>query len=299
MSIAARSAEERAGRLRGIGLMIVTGLCFSCLDVSAKYLVATYAALQIIFIRYLGHLVLTMAVAAPYGLHTLWRTGRPGLLLLRGAFLVGSTALNFFALQYLQLAETMSIFFATPFIVAVLAGPVLGEWIGPRRWAAVLFGFAGVIVVTRPGLGGMHWAAFLSMGAACCYACYALTTRMLATSDGNAAQQFYASALGTLVFLPFLPFVWTWPTDWLSIVAMVATGTFGFLGHGFLITAHRYAPAAVLSPFVYVQLIWMVTLGYLAFGDVPSGWTLAGAAIVVVSGLYLLLRERQLKGDDR
>lgn len=289
--------EERRLRLRGILLMCLAGVCFSGLDTAAKLLVVQYAAMQVVFVRYLGHLALTVAAVGPSRLPHLWRTKRPVLMVLRGLALFGSTFFNFMALRYLALSETVAIAFAAPFLIAVLAGPILGEWIGPRRWAAVLVGFLGVLVVTQPGLAGFQWPMLYSVASVICYSFYAITTRILAATDGNPVQQFYASLVGCLILLPAMPFVWIWPQDALSLGLMAATGIFGFVGHGLLINAHRYAPAPILSPFAYLQIVWMTIMGYLVFAHVPGAANIVGAAIVVASGLYLLFRERKVKGS--
>ncbi|MGE0847141.1 MAG: DMT family transporter [Flavobacteriaceae bacterium] len=292
------SGDDPAERLAGIGLMCLALLCFSCLDTTAKLLSRDFHTFQIVFARYLGHLVVVAAIVSPARSSLLWRTRQPLLQFVRGLLLLGSTMCNFLALQYLQLAETMSIFFSTPLLVAALAGPLLGEWIGPRRWAAVLFGFAGILVVTRPGLGGMHPAALFSVGAALCYAFYAIVTRVLMSrGEGVLATQFYGALIGTLCVLPLVPGHWQSPHDDLSMALMLAMGAFGAIGHGLLTLAHRIAPAPVLSPFIYTQIVWMVSLGFLVFHDVPNPWTLVGAAIVISSGLYLLFRERRVKGE--
>mgnify|MGYP000616258764 CR=1 FL=1 len=288
--------DDQALRFRGVLLMIAAGVCFTLLDTCAKLLVVEFAALQIVFVRFFGHLVFTIGSVGRGNLPRLWQTRRPVMMVVRGLLLLGSTLGNFMALRYLALSETVSILFASPFLVAILAGPMLGEWIGPRRWIAVLIGFTGVIVVTQPGTAGFHWAAIYSVAATTSYAFYAIVTRMLAVTDSNAVQQFYASLIATAALLPIMPFVWTWPGDLLSIAMMAATGFFGFLGHSFLITAHRHAPAAILSPFVYVQIIWMTLFGFLVFDHVPTTANIVGAGIVVSSGLYLLFRERRLKG---
>jgi drug/metabolite transporter (DMT)-like permease len=206
--------------------------------------------------------------------------------------LLGSTALNFFAIKYLQLDQALTITFSTPFLVAALAGPVLGEWVGPRRWAAIGVGFLGVLVVTRPGFNAIHPAAALSAGGALCYALYSLATRILARTDSNETTLFYTNLVGAAVMLPIVGFVWTTPGSLLIGLLMLAAGALASLGHFLLIAAHRLAPASVLSPFIYSQLAWTVALGFFVFGDVPNRWTLAGAGIVIASGLYLLHRER-------
>jgi drug/metabolite transporter (DMT)-like permease len=149
-----------------------------------------------------------------------------------------------------------------------------------------------VLVVTRPGLGAIHPAALLSAAGALCYAIYALMTRILARSDSNQTTLFYSNLVGAVVMLPIAAAVWTTPDSLLIGALMVAAGALASIGHYLLIVAHRLAPASVLSPFMYSQLAWTVTLGYVIFADIPNPWTLAGAGIVVASGIYLLHRER-------
>jgi len=210
--------------------------------------------------------------------------------------LLGSTMFNFMAFRYLQLDEAMAILFSTPFLIAIFAGPMLGEWVGWRRWTAILVGFSGVLLVVRPGMGGIQWAALLSFGSAICYAFYNILTRMLARSDSSETTLFYANLFGCLVMAPVLPFVWITPPNPLDWGLMLALGVLGAGGHFLLILAHRRAPASVLSPFIYTQIVWASTLGYLVFGNVPSRWTAAGALVVIASGLYLLNRERKVHG---
>lgn len=286
--------ETRRSRLIAIGLMCGAVLCFAMLDASAKWLAGAMDPWQVVFARYAGSMIMVMALLNPITHPGVLRTRRPGLQWVRSLLLLGSTALNFFALKYLQLAETVSIMFATPLLVALLSGPLLGEWPGPRRLAAIGVGFVGVLIITRPGLGGLHPAAFLSMLGCICYAFYSLATRVLASHDPPETTMMYSGFAGTLAMLPIVPFFWTSP-DGLSWTLMIAVAAFGSFGHWLLILAHRLAPATVLSPFIYSQIVWMVALGYLVFGQLPDRWTFAGAAVVIGSGLYLLYRERVRK----
>jgi drug/metabolite transporter (DMT)-like permease len=214
--------------------------------------------------------------------------------MVRSMLLLLSTMCNFAALRYLQLTEAMAIGFATPFLVAALSGPLLGEWVRWRRWGAIAIGFVGVLVVIRPGSGSFQPAALLSLSAALCYALYAISTRILARTDSSATTLFYSNIAGAVALIPVLPFVWTTPTEPIVIALMVICGAIGSFGHYLLIAAHRLAPAAVLSPFIYTQILSTIALGYLVFGDIPNGWTLAGSSIVIGSGLYLLHRERMV-----
>lgn len=285
--------EARRARLTAIGLMCAAVLCFALLDTNAKWLgLNGMDPLMVSFGRYGVSVLLVSFLINPWSHPGVLRTKRPWLQFFRSLMLLGSTVLNFFALRYLQLAETISIMFAGPFLVALASGPLLGEWPGPRRLVAIGIGFLGVLVVTRPGVGGMHPAALLSVLGCFCYAFYVLSTRMLAGSDSSETTMVYSGLAGTLALLPVLPFVWSAPQNPVAWVSLFATGFFGAVGHWMLILAHRLAPATVLAPFMYSQLAWMVLMGWLVFGQWPDRWTLAGGGIVIASGLYLLYRER-------
>jgi drug/metabolite transporter (DMT)-like permease len=287
-------AHQRRQRLTGIALMCGAVALFACLDTTAKYLNTQMDPMQITWARYTSALVLTLIVSNPLTHTGLLRTKRLNLQITRSVLLAASSALNFVALRWLQLDEALSIVFTFPFIVAIASGPMLGEWIGWRRWSAICVGFGGVLLITRPGFGGMHPAALISFAATVCYGLYAVITRIVSRVDSNQTSLFYANFVGALVMLPVIPFVWTTPENWAIALMLVGTGVLGSAGHFLLISGHRIAPAAVLSPFVYTQLIWVVILGYLVFDHVPNGWTMAGATIVICSGLYLLYRERKL-----
>jgi drug/metabolite transporter (DMT)-like permease len=293
---AEREAHERRQRLTGILLMMGAVASFACLDSTAKYLTAQMDTVQIVWARYTSAFLLAFIFINPFSRPGLMRTTRPGLQLGRSLLLLLSTIFNFIAVRYLQLDQTTSIMFMTPFLVALLAGPMLGEWVGARRWAAILVGFTGVLVVTRPGFGGIHPAALFCVAGSICYAIYSITTRMLARTDSSETTLFYSNLVGFVAMSVVLPPFWSTPSDLLTILLMIAIGAFGSFGHFLLILAHRLAPAAILAPFVYTQLVWMIALGYIVFADVPSYWTLSGAAIVIASGLYLLYRERRPRG---
>jgi drug/metabolite transporter (DMT)-like permease len=285
------AAGARRDRLIGIALMCGAVGTFSCLDTTAKYLGRHIDVVQVVWARYTFAFLLTLIVSNPLQRPGLLRTGRPVLQVTRAAILLGSTALNFFALKYLRLDQVLAITFSTPFFVAALSGPVLGEWVGPRRWAAIGVGFIGVLVVTRPGFGLVHPAALLAILATLSYAAYMLSTRLLSRVDSNDTTLFYSNFIGAVVMLPVVPFFWRTP-DLFQFGLMIMAGALASFGHYMLIVAHRHAPAPVLSSFIYSQLVWVVMLGYVVFGDVPDGYTLAGASIVIASGLYIFHRER-------
>lgn len=278
--------------LVGIGLMSLAVMSFALTDATAKWLGAYTNVFIIVWARYVIHFLLSLVVFNPWTVPGLLRTRRPGLQILRSALLFATTGLNFLALQFLQLDQTVSIMFSAPFFVALFAGPLLGEWVGARKWAAIIVGFAGILLVAQPGTG-IHPAALLSLAAAITYALYAITTRMLVPYDPTTTTLFYSALVGSIVASLPLPFVWVTPTEPMVYAAMLALGAVAGGGHFLLILAHARAPAATLAPFIYVQILAMVGLGWLLFGHVPSLWTLAGGAIVVGSGIFLLLQERR------
>ena len=293
------AAHDTRARLVGIGLICAALVCFACLDTIAKWLTNHLPTLEVVWARYASHFVLSMLIVNPWTLPGLLSTKRPGLQIGRSALLFASTAFNFVALHYLQLDQTATIAFTAPFFIALLAGPLLGEWIHWRRWLAIIVGFCGVLLVVRPGAGeGIHPIFVLSFLSTICYALYNLSTRVLAGYDTTGTTMFYTALVGFIAATLPLPFIWETPTEPLVIAGMVAVGAFGFIGHLFLVLAHRYAPAPVLAPYIYTQIVWYAAGGFLAFGQVPSEYTLAGAAIVIASGLYLLYRERMVKGEQ-
>src|SRR3981081_464915 len=227
--------------------------CFAFLDASAKYLGRHMDVLEVVWARYTFGFLLALAWSNPLTQPGMLRSARPALQIVRSALLLGSTPLNFFALQYLQLDQALAITFSTPFLVAALSGPVLGEWVGPRRWAAIAVGFLGVLVVTRPGLGAIHPAALLSAAGALCYAVYALMTRILARSDSNQTTLFYSNLVGRRVRRPTAPPVWTAPDSLLIGALMVTAGALASIGHYLLIVAHRAGGGSALSPVLSIQ----------------------------------------------
>lgn len=285
--------DARRERLIGIGLFCAALLCFSLLDTTAKYLSHELPTPQIVWARYMSNVLLVAAILNPVTSPGVIRTRRLGLQAVRSLTLFASTALNFIAVRHLQLAETMSITFVTPLLVVLLAAPILGEKIGVHRLAAVLVGFAGVLVVVRPGLGGMHPAAIFSVLGCICYALYAIMTRKLAGFDRAETTLFYSGLAGVVLLTPLLPLFWKTPPSSVDWLLMASMGVYATVGHFMMIKAHQFAPAGVLSPFMYSQLLWMVVLGWTIFGDVPDHFTVIGALIVVSSGLYLLYREQR------
>lgn len=291
MAVAAR--EDR--RLTAILLMLLAFLLFTGIDTSAKWLVqAGLPATEVVFIRFATHLLIALVLILPHEGTRLFHTRAPWLELLRGLFLVGATFFNFFALKFLPLTVTVSIFFAAPLLVCVLSIPLLGEKVGIRRWSAIGVGFAGVLIVTRPWGASFHWAMLLSMGALCCASMYFVMTRRLAGVDRSETLQFFASLVAVVVALPMGLRDWAWPAAPIDWAAFAMIGVFGWGGHQLATVAHRLAPASALAPFVYIQIVYMTASSWLIFHNAPDLWVLAGAGVVMGAGLYVWLRERQL-----
>ncbi len=287
------AGEDR--RVAAIGLMLIAFLAFTGIDSSAKWLVeAGLPPTQVVFVRFLTHLVIATALILPREGLGLLRTRAPGTEILRGLLLVGSTFFNFFALRYLPLTVTVAIFFAAPLAICALSVPLLGEKVGIRRWSAIGVGFLGVLIVTRPWGASFHWAMLLSLCALCCASMYFVLTRRLAGVDRAGTQQLYASLIAALAASPVVLLDWVWPATPVDWAAFAMIGIFGWAGHQLATVAHRLAPASALAPFVYVQMIYMTLASWLIFHVKPDAWVLTGAAMVMAAGLYVWLRERQL-----
>lgn len=290
--------ETARHRLQAIGLMLMAVVLFSGLDTAAKYLVTRdgLGVGQVVWSRFIGQFALLFLLVPAFGVMSakaLFTTSRVGLQLLRSVLMVGTTAFNFLALQYLRLDQTITIVFLAPLMVALLAGPLLGEWVGRRRLAAVLVGFIGILIAVRPGLGVMHPAVLYAFAAMLAYALFMLLTRYMARFDPPLVTLFYSMFVGTFGGIPFAIADWATPPDMRSWVLLGSLGILGGLGHWLFLHAYRLAPASSIAPFLYMQLLTMVAFGFAVFGDVPDVWTLAGAALIVGSGIYLVHRERQ------
>jgi drug/metabolite transporter (DMT)-like permease len=291
------TALESRERLIGIGLSCIAVSFFAVIDASAKYAsVHGVPTLEVAWFRYTLAVIFAAALLQPWRHRADYVSRRPVMQGLRATFLLGSTVMNFIALKSLPLTQTTSITFAAPLIVTAFAGPVLGEWAGPRRWAAVVIGFIGVIIVVHPSPSGFQAVALYSVAAAFCNAGYALTTRMLAPTESAAGMLLYSSAIAAVALTPTLPTVWIMPTDPHALAGLMVSGIAGAIGHWFIILANRRAPATVLAPFSYLQLLPAAVIGYVLFSNVPDATTLIGTLVIIASGLYIVYRERVRRG---
>jgi drug/metabolite transporter (DMT)-like permease len=285
------AAADARNRRTGIALVTGATLCFAVIDTCAKWLVLTLPVAQVVWLRFATHVLLMGLLLAPVAGAKLVRVASWPLQAARALMLASMTVLNFAALQWLQLAEVSAIQFSAPILIALLSAWWLHERIDARRWLAITGGFAGVLLVIRPGAEGFHPAVFLTLVNATIFAAFSLLTRRMAASETPESMQWLSAAGAVIAIGPFALWQWRWPEGWLPWVVIGACGLAGGVGHLLVARAHRHASAAVLGPFYYQQILYMVFWGWLVFGQTPDVLVVAGAAVVVASGLYLLWLE--------
>lgn len=285
-------ADSARNRLTGIALVSSCYVLFTLLDGSAKWLVGSVPVIVVVWLRFLMHAIFASALLLPLRGRRLVQTRHWRWHFARTGMFVVMTGLNFWALQYLQLAITSSIFFIVPIVTALIAAPLLGEKLDAGRWLAIVAGFAGVLVIVRPGSADFHPAMLLVVVNALLYALSNLMTRRLAAYDSPETIQYLPAVGASILLAPFALAGWASPGGWLEWSVACLLGVLGGLGHYLLALAHRYAPASVLAPSLYQQVLYMALFGYVVFGDVPRADVWIGAAIVIASGLYLFARER-------
>jgi drug/metabolite transporter (DMT)-like permease len=276
--------------LRGIELAVFAVFVFASADAMAKYLGKFYPVLGLVWARYAVHMLLMLAWLGPSMKLDLIRTQHLGLQIVRGLLLVGSTCFFFSALKFLPMAEASAIGFISPLLVTVFGRVLLKEKVSPRRWIAVGTGFLGVLIIVRPGGQVFSPAVLLPVAMAVCWSLYQIATRKV-RSDNVYATLFYTALVGSVVLSLALPFSWQTPTFFHGLLIATLGMVAGF-AHFILIRALGKAPASVLAPFYYTQLIWIILLGYLIFRDFPDGWALLGMVVIVGSGMYVAYGER-------
>lgn len=273
--------------LLGILFMCAAGTLFPVMSGAAKILGADYSSLQVSWARAFGHILFLLAIFLPrHGLR-LMVTRRPLVQAGRAATLFTSNLCFFYAVTFIPLAKAASISLAAPIIVALLAWPMLRERTTWDRALAMLVGFVGVLVVIRPGGEVFHWASLFVLASATCYAIYQILTRKVAGIDLPETSTVYSSVIGAFGMLLVLPFVWKTPATLFDLMLFCSLGVLGATGHYCVARAMGYAPANVVSPFQYFQLLGSVAVGWLFFGDLPDGATWAGGTIIIGAGLWI------------
>jgi drug/metabolite transporter (DMT)-like permease len=273
--------------------MLLATCCFGCLDTMSKYLVVYYPASSLVWIRYVLQTVVMAAIFLPRMGMRLLRTTSPGVQFVRGLMLVLSSVVFVIALNHMQIAEVASIVFLAPIIVALAGGPLLGERVSTRTWMALAGGFTGVLLIIRPGGNAFTLWALLPLGCAFFFAGYQILTRKLAGHDDPITTLFYPGLIACLVVPPVFPGAFDIPTVPLHLAMISAIGILGAVGHFLLIRAHGHAPATLLAPFGYTQLLVVLKLGWLVFDQLPDGIALTGIALIAGSGLGLVIASRR------
>jgi len=281
--------------LVGITFMLMaTMVMFPTMNASVKYLAAEgYPYGQIVWARYFGHLVFMVVAFMPMRGWQLFRTERPVIQGVRSFLLFACTALYFFAIQHIDLTVAASISFTSPILVTALSVPFLGEKVGIRRWLAVTVGFAGAMIIIRPGGEGFHWAMLLVVLNTVCYAFYQLLTRKIASNDNPETTITLTAVFGAIAASFFLLNGMMMPVSALHWAIFIGMGALGGFGHYMVVKAFQYTEASVVSPFSYGQLVGATFFSFVLFDTFPDQWTWIGAAIVVASGLYIASREQK------
>ncbi|MBS0527603.1 MAG: DMT family transporter [Proteobacteria bacterium] len=278
--------------LRAILSTIVAMACFACLNAMSKTLSTSgYPVILVIWARYIFAFIFMLAMFLPRSGRQLFAIRRLWTQVLRGMLLFLSSYLFFHGVVYLPLATAAAISLSSPIIVTALSPKLLGEQVGPRRWAAVTVGFVGALIVVRPGHADFDWHALLIVASTVCSSFYQLFSRRYGQTERPDASATVATIVGSLAASPFVPFEWVTPHTVWHAALFVGMGIMAGTGHYFLTIAYSQAPASVVTPFNYTQLIGSTILGYAVFGEFPDFWTWVGAAVIIASGLYIGYRE--------
>ena len=281
---------------RGVLYMCVGVAIFPVLNASVKYLGQRYPMPELFVVRYLGHVVYCLIAFLPWHGRALFRTTRPKVQALRAILLFGASACYFLGLLTVELPTASAIAFVGPIIVTALSVPMLGERVGLRRWTAVTVGFAGALIIIRPGANVAHWGAVLVLLDALCYAVYQVLSRKIGSHDPAQTSITLAGIGGLFLALLTLPFgSLKLPTDPLDLALFFGLGLWGLLGHYFVTKAYQWSRASIIAPIGYGELVGSTLLGFLVFGEFPDRWTWLGAGIIVASGLYITYREQRLR----
>jgi len=289
----ARAAPDVLG---GILLMCAGVALFPLMNAAVKLLTARYPVIEITWARFTGHLIVMLIVFLPqYG----WRliaTRRPLVQLARSLLMLVSNGIFVLAIGSVPLATASAIGFTSPLIVTALSVPLLREQVGWRRWSAVCVGFCGALLIIRPGSGFQDPAVLLLLVSSGAYALYQIATRWVMAYDNPATGIIFAALLGSLGTSLVLPFVFVMPQSLFDLVMLLSLGVLGGLGHFLVIKAFQAAPASVIAPLGYVELLGTAVLGYLIFANFPDALTWVGALVIIASGLYIAMRERKRLG---
>ena len=286
------AAHARSGN-SGIALILVTLLLFVSMDTLVKGLVQRNPAPVLIWMRFLVHMLVAAGIMLAVPRYRPYmRTKAPVRQLVRSALLLCTTTTFFFGLRFLKLADLTILTQAAPLIVVALSVLLLREKVGPRRWFGVLVGFAGLIIILKPGFG-FQWASLFGLASALIYAIYQIMTRSLSRSEHTMTTFFYTASVGAVAMAAVAPFFWQTPTL-VDAILICVPGIFGGTGHLLLIMAFARSEASLLAPYFYTAILWATILGWAIFDEVPDVFTFVGAGLIVTAGLYVWHRERRI-----
>lgn len=264
-------------------------LAFSVMDATVKGLVPRTGVMPALWARYAGQMLVVILLILPR-IHRVVRTRHLPTQMLRSALLMGATAFFFTGVGLIPLSEAAALMAVNPVLITLGAALFLGERLGPRRIFGIAMAFVGAFLIIRPGSDVFSPAALLPLGAACCYSSYALLTRRLGADEDIWTSLFYTGVVGTFVLTAIIPFVWI-PLDTTSILMMLLVAAAGTTGQLFMIRAYTAGEAAMLAPYGYIGLILAAFWGLTLYGEVPDGWTITGAIVISLAGLYVWYRE--------
>jgi len=288
-------AAERV--LAGIGLVILATACFATLDTATKVSTAAVPVVMGVWFRYAFQAVAMSIVLLPRHGLTLLRTAHPKYQALRGTLLLGSSVFAFLSLRYMPMAEFTAIVLLTPLAVTLLASVVLKEQVSALRWGLVAGGFAGTLVILRPGGEAFSWAMLLPIGLVITNAWFQLLTSKLVQTENPLTMNFYTGWMGALLASVALPFAWTALPSWHWWALLCLMGFMGTVGHFILILAFQRAPASTLTPYLYAQIAFAMLGGWIVFSRVPDLLSLAGIGLIAVcgaAGAWLTVKERRV-----
>ncbi len=290
----AQATETRENTSAGIVLMCIGVACLSANDALAKFLVADYSPLQILFLRNIIALPCAIVLTVWINGRGALRSHRPAAHLVRGCLWIAATMLFFTSFMYLELAEATALIFVAPLFITAISAVLLREHVGPRRWLAVLVGFAGVLIVIRPGTAAFQPASLLPVATAFVYSLLMLSARWVDPRESVWTMLLYLTGTSAVLSAFIVPFVWN-PVPLGDLWLFAAIALFGTAGMTMMTQAFRVAPAVIVAPLDYTAIIWATIFGWMVWNEVPDTIAFVGAGVIIASGLYVIWRENKRK----
>ena len=278
--------------LKGIMYMIFSMTIVPLMDGIAKFLSTKYPIIEIVWARYFFHLLFLFPIVLYQYRHLALVSKQPFLQIIRGGLLLSSTIFFFAAISEVPLVDALALVFISPILVTILSPKLLGEKVGFRRWLAVSVGFIGALIIIKPGLNELSSGTMYALFAGLIYSLYIVTTRKLSGSAPPLITLTYTALLGAIIMSIWVPFVWITPSGF-DLTLMATMGSFAALGHLFLIKAFEHASASLLAPFGYSEIIMATLVGFIFFNDFPTKTTWIGVGIIIITGIYISVRENK------